>query len=293
MRAVIDLSSGPSRKGRPRRLPLGFRDEIRFWQSHLRLWNRTQKWAATSEPVVFASDASTEGFGWVIESAPPAVAALDSMSPGSAVAGVWAGPDAPRQFSHTAIGYGELFAPVAAVLSAGAALKDTHVVFIMDNASDVAIINRRSTKAPRLLGLLKVLASASLLHNFSFTAVHRSGSENILPDVLSRPSKHGFVLDPESVNLKCLDEFEVLRSQPLAPSSSSVSSSPVNPVEVTPACLSPPHSPAFGAFFRSDFISSCASSSPLLSANSVSFCSSASLRSKFKTSAEWAEQWLL
>jgi hypothetical protein len=206
---------------------------------------------------------------------------------------VWAGPDAPRQFSHTAIGYGELFAPVAAVLSAGAALKDTHVVFIMDNASDVAIINRRSTKAPRLLGLLKVLASASLLHNFSFTAVHRPGSENILPDVLSRPSKHGFVLDPESVNLKCLDEFEVLRSQPLAPSSSSVSSSPVNPVEVTPACLSPPHSPAFGAFFRSDFISSCASSSPLLSANSVSFCSSASLRSKFKTSAEWAEQWLL
>ena len=271
-------------KGKPKRLSADFKEELRFWLDHLQTWNRTQKWAASTIPFCFASDASTEGFGWVVESVPPSSLSLSpEATPGSAFSGTWTGPDKVRQSSHTQIAFGEFFAAVSAVLSAGSALKDSHVVMVLDNSTDTAIINRRATKVPRLLGLLKILARQSVLLNFSFVAIHRAGSENVLPDVLSRPKKHKHVLNPDAINKIVASEVEVTAVLP-----SPVSRPPALPDPTTALSSSSP----YGAFFRSDYISHIASSKPLLRANRVHSVCSASLRSAFQKSAGWVRQWL-
>jgi hypothetical protein len=286
LRSVIDLTSGPVFKAKPRRLSADFKEELSFWLTHLQSWNRTQKWAATTVPFCFASDASTEGFGWVVESAPPCPLPLPlEATPGSAFSGTWTGPDKDRQASHVTIAFGELFAAVSAVLTAGAALQDSHVVMVLDNSTDVAIVNRRATNAPRLLGLLKILARQSVRYNFTFVAVHRAGCKNVLPDVLSRPTKHNNVLIPAAIN--AIVEAEV-KANALIPSKPPVSPPPPAPDPDT--AFSPP-SP-FGSFFRTDHISHIAASKPLMRANSVRSVCSASLRSAFQKSAEWVRPWL-
>ena len=268
----------------PKRLSSDFKEELLFWLDHLQTWNRTQKWAASTAPFCFASDASTEGFGWVVESAPPTSISLPpEATPGSAFSGTWTGPDKLRQSSHTQIAYGEFFAAVSAVLSAGSALKDSHVVMVLDNSTDTAIINRRSTKVPRLLGLLKILARQSVLQNFSFVAIHRAGSKNLLPDVLSRPKKHKHILNPDAINKIVAAEFEATAELP-----SPASRPPALP---DPSTALSSFSP-YGAFFRSDFVSYISSSTPLLRANSIRSVCSASLRSAFRKSAAWVRPWL-
>jgi hypothetical protein len=65
----------------------GFRADIRFWQHHLLHWNGTQRWrSAQSAPFVFASDASLNGFGFYLESAP--TASVQWSSPTSSPASV-------------------------------------------------------------------------------------------------------------------------------------------------------------------------------------------------------------
>jgi len=281
MRQVIDATSGPLFSGRARRLSASFKAELQFWCQNLDSWDGTRRWSASSTPIVFASDASTEGFAFVVESAPiPAsIPSPQAITPGFSVSGVWSGPDV-AQFSHRAIGYGELFAPVAASLLAGPALANSHVVFVLDNQSDVDIINRRDTKSPRLLSLLKLLCSASMSHNFAFTAIHRQGVANILPDYLSRPSLHKFSLSPVNINLGVIGEINSTSS------SSSLSSSAVltAPISLDNNSATSSH----GSFFLSDHISRLHTRLPRLSVDSCVFFSSASIRSKLKTSAPWA-----
>lgn len=108
MRQCIDAASNPN-FSRPRRLSNSFKQELRFWLENLDVWDGTRKWMLSAEPFVFASDASTEGFGYVVESVPPSLSPLPSwVTPGYAVAGVWSNSDA-AQYSHRQIGFGEMF----------------------------------------------------------------------------------------------------------------------------------------------------------------------------------------
>ena len=264
LRSLIDAAHFRSKfdgKARRRRHSTGFKDDARFWLSHLERWNGTQRWIATSLPFVLASDASTEGWGWAVEAVPGPLRRLlpPALQLHSGVSGYWGLDLSPVQWSHKHIAFGELFVPCAAVILAGAALRDSHVVFIMDNAADVAIINRRKTKDPRLLSLLRVLARASVEHNFAFTAIHRPGVKNCLPDVLSRAKKHLYRLDPEQLTPALLKE----EASSLAPRSGAT----------------PTHTHSYGSFFNSDPITLAASADRLLIPSRTFLISSSSLSS--------------
>ena len=233
-----------------------------FWLQFLHSWNGSRKWHAQSKPIVVASDASLEGFAWVVESGPFQHSDLPPpLRTGSATWGTWDGPFEHCSTSSSFIQEAELFSPVAFALEAGEALRDSHVVFVLDNEADVAILNRRKTKDPRLLALLRLLASASAEKNFAFTAIHRYGALNILPDVLSRSSKHGFAKDPASVSLERVN---------------AVVSEEVEKGASAPPSTHPLAHAHFGSFFLSDHVSLAAASFPVHYPNSLRFCSSSS-----------------
>jgi hypothetical protein len=64
------------------------------------------------------------------------------------------------------------------------------IILVVDNQTDVYIINRQSTRSARLSILLRALYDITIIHNIRLTAVHRPGDQNILADYLSRPALH-------------------------------------------------------------------------------------------------------
>jgi hypothetical protein len=73
-------------------------------------------------------------------------------------------------------------------------LQDAHVVFVIDNESDVWIFNRLRTRDTAVCRLLRCVADQARQFNFSFHVVHRYmyGEDNDLMDWASRPSRHRF-----------------------------------------------------------------------------------------------------
>jgi hypothetical protein len=178
------------------------------------------------------------------------------MGPGHAVAGYWDGDLRELQSSSSNIGWGELFVPLAAVRRMGPALKNSHIVFAIDNAGDVEVINRRRTSSPRMRTLLRELCGLSLQYNFAFTAIHRPGARNILPDILSRTELHCHDFRLSSISNKVLKK--------IAEDESSKRTSPE------------PKSFAFGSFFLLDPVSKSVASSPVLFPLGISVLSSSS-----------------
>ncbi len=205
LRRIIDLCKGSSKVwlGQP------FRDEVRYWRLHMGSWNGKCKWRApSSSSLVFASDASTSGFAYGLEQCTPQQ--LQSLgpafAPGTVRVGVWSARngDLQRQQSSRAIQWGEFFCTVAAAVEYGPRLRNQHVVFVVDNQSDVAVLNRLRTREARVAQLLRALCDHSLRYNFTFAAVHRPGVDNVLMDWASRPGLHKFVSAPPPGQLESL-----------------------------------------------------------------------------------------
>ena len=211
LRRIIDLT----RRSGVIQLDSAFRSEARYWAEHIGGWNGRCTWRApTAEPVVFASDASTSGFAYGLEQCPVSLLPHlePAFQPGAVRAGVWSASngDAGRQQTSSTIQYGEFFCVVAAAVEFGERLSNQHVVFVVDNNSDVAVINRLRSREPRVAGLLRVLCDLSLQHNFTFAAVHRAGADNVLMDWASRPSLHRFAATPASSALLSPDQCGVV-----------------------------------------------------------------------------------
>jgi hypothetical protein len=193
LRRIIDtLCSRPT--GRIR-LQGSFRSDVRYWLGHMASWNGRALWRrSTSTPFVFGSDASTTGFAYGLESSPTDAHLPASMQCGAIRVGIWSQSAGHllRQSSSSTIQWGEFFCPLAAAAEYGALLANSHVVFVIDNESDVHIINRGRTRDPAVAILLRALCDTANRHNFSFSAVHRSGAANTLMDWASRPDLHKF-----------------------------------------------------------------------------------------------------
>jgi hypothetical protein len=192
LRRMIDCSRG----GR-RRLYLGaaFKADVGYWLKYLKSWNGRAAWRVdVSDPFVFGSDASCDGFAYGLEACPTErlCALSPHMRPGHVRVGVWSGVagHAAAQARSAAIQWGECFPPLAAVVEYGALLEGSHVVFVVDNAADVHILNRMSSRDPGVCALVRGICHQSLVHNFSFSAVHRPGKINVLMDWASRPNLH-------------------------------------------------------------------------------------------------------
>ena len=199
MRRLIDLIGG--RTYGTRTLDVGCRADCRYWCDHMSVWNGKARWrASTATPFVFASDASTSGFAYGLEScSTEALSRLPpGMRPGDVRSGTWSttNGDALRQSTSSTIQWGEFFCTVAAAVEFGALLSNSHVVFMVDNESDVHVLNRLRSREPRVAALLRVLCDTALRFNFSFEAVHRAGVYNVLMDWSSRPALHQFASLP-------------------------------------------------------------------------------------------------
>jgi hypothetical protein len=195
-----DLSSDRLRLALRRRLVIdmdpGFRDDAAFWLLHLQEWNGTQRWrAAAAAPVTLATDASLGGWGFYLESVPAHLDSQHSSWPlhlrvGSGYSGSYA-PEHHRLHSDTGqMTWCELFAVYAALHTYAHLVEHQSVLMYVDNATDVAIINRQGTSSSRLAGLLREIYALTLRHNIHLRAEHRSGVDNVLADFLSRPEQH-------------------------------------------------------------------------------------------------------
>ena len=173
----------------------GFRADARFWLRHLHQWDGSQRWrSARSDPFAFASDASLQGFGFYLESAPPhatPAAWPAHLRPGSGFSGSYSPEDARYHAESGYMTWCELFAVFAALHTYRHILRDSSALFVLDNAPDVHALNRQSTSSRRNAGLLREIYSIAVAFNIAISAKHRPGVDNVLADFLSRPSLHG------------------------------------------------------------------------------------------------------
>ena len=251
MRSLVDHVYRRKVSRGQRRLSRILREDLKFWASALDGWNGTQKWCSKEEPVVVAMDASCSGFGWVVESAPASVRDRlpRGMRPGDAVVGVWSDELRELQAESKEIGWGEMYSPAMVVQRMGKALKGAHIVFVLDNSGDTAILNRRKTKNERIANLLRFICRQSLELGFTFTAVHRPGAVNCLPDVLSREEEHEFKLSVADIS-RAVDRVRDRKAK------SAETAPPPRPFE-------------YGQFFLRDPVSIACSSVPVLYPTSV------------------------
>jgi hypothetical protein len=194
MRRMLDAVHSCKKRSTPVRISSGFRADVRFWLDHLQSWNGRQRWRSSSRaPIVLATDASLNGFGFYLESVPVHVDSTSWPSThrrGVGYCGTYSTCHAHLHREHTHIAWCELLAVYAAAAVFAPQLQDQSLLLYVDNSTDVAIINRQATRSSTLAGLLRQLYALSLRYNFSIRAVHRPGVDNILADFLSRSTLH-------------------------------------------------------------------------------------------------------
>jgi hypothetical protein len=84
----------------------------------------------------------------------------------------------------------ELFAVFAALSTYRTVLRDCCALFLVDNKTDVHVLNRQATRSARLAGLLRQIFTIAVENNVSIHAAHRPGEDNVVADFLSRPQYH-------------------------------------------------------------------------------------------------------
>ena len=194
MRSMHDAVQSCRRPNTPVRCTPSFRDDVRHWLHFLPIWNGRQLWRQPA-PFVFESDASLGGFAFLLAFVPPTTATVSvpiELRVGSAFCGSYSsGVHSEISSSHRGIGWCELLAVLAAAKMFAPILRNGAALFRVDNAADVAIINRQATRSRLLLPLLRELYSVATEFNFSISAVHIPGVTNVLADFLSRPQLQG------------------------------------------------------------------------------------------------------
>jgi len=160
------------------------RDDLTYWLQHLSAWNGRQRWRSSARPIVVATDASLSGWGGLVLYCPPSTTLPSHLAVGSGTAGRWCHSHPIESSSD--IGWAELHAVLYMVAAIGAAAPNSSITLLVDNQSDVAIINRQSTRSPALLSLLRAIYSVATEHNLRLIARHIPGTSNATADALSR-----------------------------------------------------------------------------------------------------------
>lgn len=191
MRRLLDAVHH-HRAHRTVRLPPTFHIDLQFWQSRMLHWNRRCRWV-TANPWILVSDASLQGFGFHCWTVPPHVdvASVPShLLPGTGHYGDWSQCHTDYTDSHRKIGWCEMFSTLFAVVTYAPLLHNQSVILVLDNESDVAIINRQATRSDRIAVLLRALFDLCYRYNISVSSRHLAGVDNVLADFLSRSSLH-------------------------------------------------------------------------------------------------------
>ena len=80
----------------------------------------------------------------------------------------------------------ELWPIVASSHIFGPSMSQQKIMFNCDNQSVVHILNKRSSKIPRIMDLVRSLVATSMKHNFLLRACHLSSKANLECDLLTR-----------------------------------------------------------------------------------------------------------
>jgi hypothetical protein len=99
----------------------------------------------------------------------------------------------------------EMWPIVASAHIFGHSMTRQKIMFNCDNQSVVHILNKRSSKIPRIMGLVRSLVAASMKHNFLLRARHLSSKANLECDLLSRNRVAAFLqIRPDADRAPCM-----------------------------------------------------------------------------------------
>ena len=106
----------------------------------------------------------------------------------------------PEAWHEYGITFLELYPIVVAVSLFGHCLRNKRVVFHTDNQAVVYIINKQTSRSPRLMRLVRQLVLLCLGYNLHFGAVHVPGVSNCMADSLSRLQVTSAMLKERGMN---------------------------------------------------------------------------------------------
>ena len=156
------------------RLSKDAKSDLRMWLIFLQDFNGCsiipdQFWREDSDLQLFTDASGGIGFG--------------GFFAGSWFQEKW--PESVSQSSHS-IAWMEFFPIVVAFSLWGHTLQGKRIIIRSDNLAAVHIINKQTSKCPRIMSLLRFFVLQCLKYNVSFKAIHIPGVDNIIADALSR-----------------------------------------------------------------------------------------------------------
>ena len=172
VRRMIDLLCCFRKPDHPIRLNCEFRRDLDWWHTFISSWNGVSFWLYPGVPVVSDVEVVSDASGAI---------GYGAFYNREWFNGVWM--ESQRSES---IAYKELFPIVLAANVWGSSWAKQHVLFRSDNEAVVSILNRRTSKIPILMRLLRNLLLSAARLNFSFSSEHIPGVHNTTADALSR-----------------------------------------------------------------------------------------------------------
>ena len=171
LRRLIDLTKGVQNPNHFIRLNKEARKDLAAWKIFLDQFNSTyiclsNRWVSSNTLKLF-TDASGAGFSAVF-------------------GGKWIQGRFPKEWTSVNIAIKELLPIVLAVQLWGHQMQNAKILFMSDNRSVVYVINKKTSKDPMLMELLRKLVVATMTHNIDFQAKHIPGKHNVIADLLSR-----------------------------------------------------------------------------------------------------------
>ncbi|MCP4259608.1 MAG: hypothetical protein GY774_19165 [Planctomycetes bacterium] len=123
-------------------------------------WSRDYDWK-------FFSDASGSGYASVFDSS-------------------WFYGSFPPSWSSKSIAVKELVPIYLSFLLWAPRLKNSKIIFMVDNMSVVCVLQSKTARDPVLMGMVRKMVVISMLTNIQFSAYHLPGKFNVVTDALSR-----------------------------------------------------------------------------------------------------------
>lgn len=172
IRRMLNLLSCFRHPDHPIRINTEFQKDLEWWHEFLDSWNGVSFWLYPGVPSVSNVIVSSDASGAI------GCAAFYNQQWFNKM---WS----PSQLSHS-IAFKELFPIVVAAYVWGPQWSRQHVLFKCDNEAVVFIMNKRTSKIPAIMQLMRHLLLAAAHHNFSFSSEHLPGINNCIADALSR-----------------------------------------------------------------------------------------------------------